>query len=533
MSRSRARWAGIAVVLANACGGSAAGPVVATAPASSSGVLPPPVVAAPKKVTPARPALPPPAGDVGTAHPVVVQAVGANAQWAALCQARADTDGDGKIEIHVGYHGDLHGDEMTPFLVLGSGAGAPIDDFVTASPSGRHLVVIRQGKLVLIDSESKGEVDLSAHGADVRDDHSPFGHHRAAELSDDGERVLYLRHDAAGDSVVVRELATQNEVVIPAGPGMLWRATFAPGGRWVQLLVVAKDTDGDGKLTWPTPRTSLGGRKCRGPIAVYGVYGRNGDEPEERYARVTGGAAVTAADVVIPMGDALIRRAKDGALSIDAGGGKTRALAPAACGAKVLAVDPPSGRVLVACGALAKKHKTSYGEEELAPASIFGGPAEVKLGATIDVSSFRRESPSIDAVTLLRDGTSDGRVRVEVATGRQQKLPKDGVLLGFDDPARIVMHHEGRVFSFDVADPTKTTTLATGAKDVGAVEGTLTVLRDDKGAQSLFDAAGSAPPIPVKGKVVRLAKGAALVAPDADEGRRAIPSGPLRWIAAR
>ena len=519
--------------LAGACGGKAPSPVVATTPPSPASTIPAAPVVAPHKVAAPSPPPPPPTGDVGTAHPVVVQAVGANAQWAALCQARADTDGDGKIEIHVGYHGDLHGDEMTPFLVLGSGAGAPIDDFVTASPSGRHLVVIRQGKLVLIDSESKGEVDLSARGADVRDDHSPFGHHRAAELSDDGERVLYMRHDAAGDSVVVREIATQNEVVIPAGPGMLWRASFAPGGRWVHMLVVAKDTDGDGKLTWPTPRTSLGGRKCRGPIAVYGVYGRNGDEPEERYARVTGGAAVSAADVVVPMGDALIRRAKDGALSIDAGGGKTRPLAPAACGAKVLSVDPSSGRVLVACSALAKKHKTSYGEEELAPTSIFGGPAEVKLGATIDVSSFRRESPSIDAVTLLRDGTSDGRLRVEVATGRQQKLPKEGVVLGFDDPARIVMHREGRVFSFDVADPTKTTTLATGAKDVGSVEGTLAVLRDDKGAQSLFDVAGGAPPIPVKGKVVRLSKAAALVAPGADGGRRAIPSGPLRWVAAR
>src|SRR5262245_50791819 len=46
-------------------------------------------------------------GDVGTAHPTLLDAVAAEGTWTVVCQARTDTDGQGGVAIHVGHHGDL------------------------------------------------------------------------------------------------------------------------------------------------------------------------------------------------------------------------------------------------------------------------------------------------------------------------------------------------------------------------------------------------------------------------------------------
>ena len=69
---------------------------------------------------------------IGTAHPVLVEELADNGTWLVICEARADTDHDGQIEVGVGFHGDMFGDKMLPYLVLGSGPGIAIDSYVAS-----------------------------------------------------------------------------------------------------------------------------------------------------------------------------------------------------------------------------------------------------------------------------------------------------------------------------------------------------------------------------------------------------------------
>ncbi len=231
------------------------------------------------------PATPAPTGvTVGTSHPVVVEAVARNGSWIAICQARTDTDGDGKVEIGVGMHGDVWGDTLTPFVVRHSGAGEPID-LVVGYQRDRWLVALRQGKLAIFDARSGSWHELA--GADVRDDGVPLGPHRAASVANAGERMVYFRDD---QTLIVRELATGAEKVVTVPGAKLWRVEVEPLGLWAVVYAIRKDTDGDGKLSWPTVRTSLSARGCRGPIMSYSTGGWAGDKPDELWLDLSAGA---------------------------------------------------------------------------------------------------------------------------------------------------------------------------------------------------------------------------------------------------
>src|SRR5580704_3080342 len=89
--------------------------------------------------TPPAPAPHPSVGVIGTAHPVLVQELAENGSWMVICQAREDTDHDRKIEVGVGFHGNLVGDAMKPYLVFGSGSGMPIDELVARDDDSAWL----------------------------------------------------------------------------------------------------------------------------------------------------------------------------------------------------------------------------------------------------------------------------------------------------------------------------------------------------------------------------------------------------------
>ena len=226
-------------------------------------------------------------GDVvGTAHPLVVESAAPDGNWIAICQAREDTDGDGAIAVHVGMHGDTWGDRMRPYLVRGSGDGEPIDEVIAATPDGRWLAAIRDGKLAVLDARAGTWTVLTS--ADLRDDGVPTARHRAAAVS--GELLTYFRDD---EHLIIRELPTGTERVVEVKSARLWRAEPRLAGDVALLYAITKDTDGDGKLTWPTLQTSLSRRVCRGPIMSYSTGGWQGDTPEELWVDLATGAIST------------------------------------------------------------------------------------------------------------------------------------------------------------------------------------------------------------------------------------------------
>jgi hypothetical protein len=386
----------------------------------------------------------PPAGSLpgprltafGTAHQLVVEAADQARRWAVVCQAREDTNGDSEVTVLVGNHGDMLGDDMVPYFFAIGHEEMAIDALVAASPTGSHVVFVRQGRLVLHTAATGAQEDLSALGADARDDTSVFGSHRAASFDGAGTRLVYIRthgkdaartrdsargqnpdgtRDMPGNKsndavVVVRDLSTGAEVEIDPGPGLLYRAALDERGHWVDLQVVARDTDGTGALEWPGQSTSLSGRHCRGPVASYSVYRTYGDTPERRVAPATGGPALVVPDLARPMGPHLLRRTADGALLLRDGSGGDTELAPAACRARILHGDPVRARLLVVCA-----DTTGPAAATTGPLIVVGKGIHQTLPVTVLVSD--EEAPTWSAQRLVAvAGADDTPVVVDMET---------------------------------------------------------------------------------------------------------------------
>jgi hypothetical protein len=123
-------------------------------PPPSAGVASP---TAPVSPTPAPASTPiavtaPVEGTVGTPGFVRLLAAAPSGAWVILCQARADTDKDGSIDVQTGHHGEYFGDELAPYFIRGAGEGEALDAFVAVDPTSRWIVVIRNGSMQLVDT---------------------------------------------------------------------------------------------------------------------------------------------------------------------------------------------------------------------------------------------------------------------------------------------------------------------------------------------------------------------------------------------
>lgn len=292
--------------------------------------------------TMSAPAEAPKENEIGTSHPLIFQEVAADGSWVSVCQARADTNRDGKIEIHFGHHGDSYGDQLHPYLVIGSGPGVAVDEVLAADSTGHHVAVREGVCLSLIDTRTRAVTLLP--NADLRDADAVFGPPRAVSFDAEGSRMLYLRGGVPHNVLIVRELASGKETKIDPGTVNLWRASLDASGGWIVLETI------DGP-EWPTMNTTLSSRICRGPPASYGIYGSRGmDRVVKRVISSAGGQAQSVAGFIRPFGVNLLVRTDDGALvEVNASGARLRTLVPADCGALLLHADAERGLLLVAC----------------------------------------------------------------------------------------------------------------------------------------------------------------------------------------
>lgn len=333
----------VAVLLLTACGGAPAkGPATTTSPSQPSAApapaTPPPAQAplsnqAPPSAPGATDRLPIGSGAFGTAGPTYVRRVDPHERWMALCQARSDTDGNGKVEIHVGHHGEVFGDRMDLYLVLGGGNGTPIDALPGSSSDGRWLAIVRDKKVELVDGQT-GDV-FALRGADAESDGRPGAPHRAAMFAKD--RLLYIRKTAGDDVLVVHDPATHAERELPV-PGRLWRIDYGPD-RLAHIYVVPR---GQG---FPQLQTTLDAGECIGPPMSYSTYGNRGPRPTEHWLDLDTGKEVTVDGGKIAVGATIVRTPDDGALYFDA-----EQIAPPSCRVHLLAVMPQPVRAIAICG---------------------------------------------------------------------------------------------------------------------------------------------------------------------------------------
>lgn len=374
-----------------------------------------------------EPPLSPPESEWGTADPLLLAAASPSGNWVAVCQARRDTDGDGRIHVDLGTQGELGGDRLEGYLVTEPGSGMPIDGFAGHDPTGRWVAVVIGEHLWLLDTFERKRLDLSAFGADPRDDQLSFGSHRATAFDPTGRRMLYIRRTDDGPRVVVRALDTGSESVIDPGDGVLWRADFDASGRWVLMRVVTTDTNKNGKLAWTARPRDGQALRCAAPVAQYTVREFPGDRPTYRVAPAEGGEVLELPDLVVPVGESFVERDDAGRLWLRRPGGKRLLVAKERCEADLVHADPERDLVLFTC-------RNDHGRADVV---LFGPDVRRSLG--LEVSAYRSDHWFERPIRLVPVHPGQDAVLVDLDTREVESLETGDEVVATEGTRALVL----------------------------------------------------------------------------------------------
>lgn len=476
---------------------------------------------------PGAPAAPPRPTDeatFGTAAPFTVEAVGVDARWVALCQAREDDDGDGVLGVRVGYHGDTMGDVLRPYLIVDGGPGLAIDAYVDSTPDGRWLAYVDGGALRLWDSATNRTIEGGPLGASAGAAH-PLLPPAWGGFDDTGAVFLFYRHDLRhGRRAFVLDLTAPDAPAtpLPRGFDALVAAVPLSGGRHA---VVATRPAASGPPGLPS--TSLAPARCRGPITSYSTSGGRG--MARAIVRVDPSATEVAVDDLLTVRDGrVLLREPSRALAWRDGAARTE-VAPASCDGYVDAVGL-DGAVLVACWAAVEE-----GRPALRWVAPDGAARELGSGPTMTRGDGRTS-----ASRWWATGESGETWLLDLQGGRLRRVPGE---------LRPIALHAGRWLLADV-DARRAAILDPGAdaprwlphaiapyQDHGQTDAFAWFTRGDGEGVFVVDlGTGDLRFVPrAIGVVAARAPGHVLAArrPRDERVRRhdALPVGPLRWLA--
>lgn len=322
-------------------------------------------------------------GPFGTPHPMLLQDYSPNGRWITACQAREDTDGDGKIEVQVGHHGDLRGDAAKLYLFMEPGSGELIEQFVATRGTECPLAVIQSGKLVLIDpvTRSRTQLDAFVPPADARIDF------KLGDFDEGCGHFAFLREREGVIEAVVRTLKDGTEKTLAPKEGRLHTIQFAPGGDHLYLGTAAKDSNGDGKIEWPRARTNRALGSCVGQAMSYSSYGHTGDRPVFVLASVQNDSQVPVDQVERPFREGVLRRTAEGALVFEGPNGAAEWV-PSSCGGEVIHADSERSLLVVAC---TKASELRQERVSLIPVWLFGPGVSQDLGFRIFDHQMERD----------------------------------------------------------------------------------------------------------------------------------------------
>jgi hypothetical protein len=276
-----------------------------------------------------------------------------NADWIVQCQAREDTDGDGKLAVEYGTHGGVSGDKMSAYLIRGGGPGEVIVDYWGSSRDGHYAVGRREKELELYDLKSGKTWILE----DLIPDKPDTGYRvRGVYFSPENERVMFAPATKNHQVLVyLIDLKSGSVRRIGLGSGLLREASLSASGQWIDAIVVPEDTDGNGKLEIRPIRTnSLTASICDGGwlkrmfettwlISDEAV----GDDEAYRTVSIEVGA-VWRASGGVPLGRYRLEERNDGWVVSDWKGTET-VIIPQWCKGRLLLAHGPTEQVLAVC----------------------------------------------------------------------------------------------------------------------------------------------------------------------------------------
>ncbi len=278
--------------------------------------------------------------------PVVLERASRDGRWVALCTARTDSDGDGRLTASAGARGELQGDAFERYLIAAE-EELPIDGLLGADASGRYALLMQRGALLLWDADSRKSSDLSALGADARLSAQSFAELRTLAFDPTSEHLLYVRAGETGKRIVVRSLLDDSERRFDPGPGLIWRARFDPGGVFVIVELMSEDSNKNGRADYPAPLLTAP-RPCSASPGRFHTWIDRGDRPVTVLVPLSGAAPVFEPELVMPIGEALLLRDASGALLLQRAG-KKRVLEPSACKGRIVHADAQRELFIVGC----------------------------------------------------------------------------------------------------------------------------------------------------------------------------------------
>jgi hypothetical protein len=333
-------------------------------------------------------------GPIAGEGPLLLEAAASNGRWLAVCQARRDSDGDGKLRVSFGARGEARGDVLERYLITPS-AEIASEGLLGASPDGRYALLLQRGALVLWDSQSAQGLDLSQLGADAGLSAESFAELRSAAFDANSERLLYLRPGNTGPRVVVRDLRDGTEQRFDPGPGPIWRARLAPSGTLAVLEMMTEDSNGNGRADFPAPFLAAP-RACAASPGRFHTFVDRGDRAETVLLPLNGAPAIHNPDLMMPLANALLLRDPSGALLLERAG-KKRVLEPAACKGRIVHADASRELFIIGC---AQKKKTGHVSLELVTAK-----ERVPLGIELASIELDREASDSPRLVALYPGT--------------------------------------------------------------------------------------------------------------------------------
>jgi hypothetical protein len=310
---------------------------------------------------PQVPVLAPADTHIGTTHPLTVIGSDPQGEWVAICQAREDTNGDGRYEVHFGHHGESSGDVLRPYLVIGTGAGEPVSAYLGRDPTGRFVIVGQDGRLWLRDLRLNTRVDLTSRDLDTEPDPSGLFSGRVARFDPGGSRLaMILRRDRFAE-IALLDLETEQTTRVLLGPGRVWRTGFSGDGRWL-LSQVIRNRDRSKVLDLPDVSTTYRGTPCTRPssFSIFGLS-ESPNEVHQVLTHVESGRSQRMEDFLMFFGDRFLRRDVTRRILLGDASGANVELVPASCDGPIVAASAEYQTVIVACGA----HKVPSLAEDL------------------------------------------------------------------------------------------------------------------------------------------------------------------------
>lgn len=217
-------------------------------------------------------------GDFGTAHPFLVRTLGHD--WLVACQIRNDTNGDGRIHVDAGYHGELYGDTPRLYLFWGGGEGQEIDASLAVDDTKRFLVYREAGQMLVLDTSNGDRMNLSPFG-DIEPQHL---------VMVPGYRIALVQKVGTWSRILLLSLLDGSGDVLYQTRSPIWGLSLSDTNEALLVHEIPEDTNGDGKIRLPTVYTSWIGGICSGPkwplmlTSFLTTLGPSleGDKPSER-----------------------------------------------------------------------------------------------------------------------------------------------------------------------------------------------------------------------------------------------------------